>query len=334
MTHRKTTPQSLASRLTVAVLCCLPFIANSQDIHFSQIDVNPILYSPAYSGFFDGKGRFGITYRNQWASVSTPYQTFAASGEFSLLPGRYRRNGLSIGAFVYNDHAGSLNYGTVSANAILSYYQSVNSSNNTLVSFALEGGYSQCGMNSEEALFGDPSEIIDNPVGHYYTVGAGVALFHQATNNLNFKFGLSGRNLNRPQITFTGMEGNFINRKLNGYLRTEYRCASMWSILPLAAVQLQHNNTEIVVGCDAKYHYSEIAGTHIVYSAGLYYRHADALIFNVAAEIDAFVVSVNYDANISTLSEASNSIGALELSLIYRLTRSKNKTRPIPCATY
>lgn len=334
MTQQKTSQAYRMSRLTVAMLCCLPLWANGQDIHFSQIDVNPILYSPAYSGFFDGKGRFGITYRNQWASVSTPYQTFAASGEYSLLPGRYRRNGLSLGGFVYNDRAGSLNYGTISANGILSYYQSISSSNNTLMSFAVEGGYSQCSMNEENAIFSDPTEIINSPTGHYFTVGAGVALFHQAADNLNFRFGLSGRNLNRPQITFTGMEGNFIDRKLNSYLRMEYRYATLWSLLPMAAIQLQHNNTEIVGGCDIKYHHSETAGNHIAYSAGIYYRHKDALIFNVAAEINAFVVSFNYDANLSPLIAASNSIGALELTLIYRLTRSKNKTRPIPCATF
>ena len=32
----------------------------AQDIHFSQIDLNPVLFNPAYAGFFEGKARFGL----------------------------------------------------------------------------------------------------------------------------------------------------------------------------------------------------------------------------------------------------------------------------------
>ena len=58
--------------------------ARAQDIHFSQVDANPMLLNPAYAGFYNGAGRFGAIYRNQWASVSIPFQTFALTGEMAL----------------------------------------------------------------------------------------------------------------------------------------------------------------------------------------------------------------------------------------------------------
>ncbi len=89
--------------LTVAalvVLCSLATPLRSQDIHFSQTDFNPILFNPAYSGFFDGAGRFGLTYRNQWASVSKAFQTVAATAEIPVARRRYNHDGVSIGAIV------------------------------------------------------------------------------------------------------------------------------------------------------------------------------------------------------------------------------------------
>ena len=69
----------------------------AQDIHFSQVDADPVLLNPAYSGFYQGAGRFGLIYRNQWASVSVPYQTFAVTGEMALWRSSNQRNGLSAG---------------------------------------------------------------------------------------------------------------------------------------------------------------------------------------------------------------------------------------------
>ena len=82
-----------------------------QDIHFSQVDADPVLLNPAYAGFYQGTGRFGVVYRNQWASVSIPYQTVAVTGEAALWRGG-TRSGLSVGATVFNDDAGTLSYGT------------------------------------------------------------------------------------------------------------------------------------------------------------------------------------------------------------------------------
>ena len=70
--------------LAILILLTTLTTVGAQDIHFSQVDANPLLLNPAYAGFYDGAGRFGIIYRNQWASVSIPFQTFAITGEMAL----------------------------------------------------------------------------------------------------------------------------------------------------------------------------------------------------------------------------------------------------------
>ena len=98
-------------------------IAQGQSIHFSQIDINPTLFDPAYAGLYDGQGRFGVNYRNQWASVSEPYQTFSLTAEMSLMRNRRMRNGLNVGLYAYTDRAGALNYGTTAADIIFDWIE-------------------------------------------------------------------------------------------------------------------------------------------------------------------------------------------------------------------
>ena len=51
----------------------------SQDIHFSQFNVAPMVYSPASTGLFDGDVRFIANQRSQWRAVTIPYNTIGAS---------------------------------------------------------------------------------------------------------------------------------------------------------------------------------------------------------------------------------------------------------------
>ena len=136
----------LALLALLALPALLPLPTKAQDIHFSFLDLDPLLFNPAYSGFFDGQARFGAVYRNQWASVTTPFQTISVTGELSLMRSKRNKNGLSAGLWVSADRAGDLDYGSTSASAILSYYQAVGNGDN-LISVAGELGIGQTGFN-------------------------------------------------------------------------------------------------------------------------------------------------------------------------------------------
>lgn len=324
----------LPRRLSPIVLLVITSVASAQDIHFSQVDVDPMLFNPAYSGFFDGRGRLGLVYRNQWASVSDPFSTFAATAELAMLPGRYRRNGLNIGTFLYRDKAGTLAYGTTAANAVLSYYQALNYRNTSLVSIAIEGGLGQQGYNPSDASLADEAEHLDSKAVLYPTLGMGVAWFYQATETLSFRAGVSGRNLNRPNISHLGLGDVVLNRKWNGYVRIECGVTPTIELQPLVALQLQKNYSELLYGLNIKWHYDRSTYHTIAYSAGITMRHGDAIIADVAAEYDNFLLSLSYDANISPLVAASRSIGAIEIALVYHIAKPQNKAKTIPCATF
>lgn len=320
---------------TVLLFALFPFQNTifSQDIHFSQIDVNPILFVPAYSGFFDGLGRFGVSYRNQWASVSKAFQTIAATAECSLMRRRYYRDALNLGIILYSDRAGTLHYGTSAANFILSYYRATGSNNNSFFSLAIEGGIGQAGFSTSDILLEDPSEQFNSVETGFLTLGVGAAWFYQPNDDFYLKMGASWRNINRPDISYLNLEESCIEPKISFYSRAEYRFSSDIAFLPLLAFMRQKKYTELMFGGDVKWYLSQSNQQQVSLTSGVHYRWRDAAMVEFVLEYNAFLFALTYDANLSKLTPASHTFGSIELGIVYRLStphRVKRKAMPCP----
>ena len=293
-------------------------VCSAQDIHFSMLDLDPLLFNPAYSGFFADKARFGVVYRNQWASVTTPFQTLSATAEFGLMRSKRNGNGLSAGLWVSNDRAGALDYGSTSASAIVSYFQAVGNGDN-LVSVGGEIGIGQVGFNPQDIVLPDGTEPFSREKALYPTLGAGVAWFCQVNDEIYTKVGFSIRNINEPDISYLGMTDTRLSRHWNLYTRAEWRFHPQWGVLPVAGYQHQKAFSELVYGCDVKWYVNERARSYLAFSAGLLGRHGDALAVNLAVEWTQWIFAFSYDANLSTLAEASHTLGAFEVGVIYKI---------------
>lgn len=303
----------------------------AQDIHFSMLDLDPLLFNPAYSGFFDGKARFGAIYRNQWASVSTPFQTLSATAEFALMRSKRNHNGISIGGWVSNDRAGELSYGSTSVSIIPSYFQAIGDGDN-LVSVAAEAGLGQIGFNPENIDLADGTETFVREKALYPTFGAGVAWFCQVSDVLYTKVGLSVRNINEPDISYLGLTDTRLSRRWNAYGRAEWRFHPQWSVLPVVGFQRQKEFSELVYGVDFKWYFNERPQHYLAFSAGLLGRHGDALAVNLAVEWTSWIFALSYDANLSTLAEASHTLGAFEVGVIYKINKKEGVYRgALPC---
>ena len=70
-------------KIILTSIILLPFLTKAQDIHFSQFNETPVLLNPAMScTAFDT--RIIANYKNQWASVSSPFQTYGISIEKTI----------------------------------------------------------------------------------------------------------------------------------------------------------------------------------------------------------------------------------------------------------
>ena len=290
-----------------------------------MFDLDPLLFNPAYSGFFDATARFGAVYRNQWASVTTPFQTFSATAEMALSRSPLHRNGLNAGLWFSNDRAGTLNYGSTIASAIVSYYQGFGDGSNIL-SVGLEAGIGQVGFSSDDIEMTDGTESFSRTKVIYPAIGAGLAWYCQVNDALYTKLGASLRNINEPDISYTGLDNDArLSRHFNIYGRVEWRFFSDWSLLPVVGYQRQRNFNELVYGCDVRWYVNEEPRNSLAFSAGIIARHADAAAIDLAVLWRSWTFAFCYDANISRLATASHTIGAFEVGIVYMVAKDNAK---------
>ena len=300
-----------------------------------MFDLDPLLFNPAYSGFFDATARFGAVYRNQWATVTTPFQTFSATAEMALSRSPLHRNGLNAGLWFSNDRAGTLGYGSTTASAIVSYYQGFGDGSNIL-SVGLEAGIGQVGFSSDGIEMTDGTESFTRTKVIYPAIGAGLAWYCQVNDALYTKLGASLRNINEPDISYTGLANDArLSRHFNIYGRVEWRFFSDWSLLPVVGYQRQRNFNELVYGCDVRWYVNEEPRNSLAFSAGIIARHADAAAIDLAVLWRSWTFAFCYDANISRLATASHTIGAFEVGIVYMVAKdNKRQRRTIQCPIF
>src|ERR1700748_3535699 len=85
---------------------CIPMRTYAQaDIHFSQFYETSILRNPALTGVFNDDYKLGVYYRNQWSSITNPYNTVLVSAESHVQVRETSEDFFSFGVLGYADKA-------------------------------------------------------------------------------------------------------------------------------------------------------------------------------------------------------------------------------------
>ncbi len=117
--------RKLAAALLVSIGCLGSGAGrvSAQGMHFSQYFNAPLLLNPANTALSpEADYRVGVNYRQQWAAVPVPYNTFAVYGDLQVLRNRNETNWLGLGAAVWNDVAGQGQLTLTRAEAFLAYH--------------------------------------------------------------------------------------------------------------------------------------------------------------------------------------------------------------------
>jgi len=122
-------------------LCVWPFSgANTQDIHFSQFWMTPLLQNPALAGA-NHDLKAVINYKNQWSSVASAYKTFNVSYDMKLNTKKTTSGFWAGGINVFSDKAGDANMGTTLANLNFAYHARL--SEESTLGAGIMGGFIQ-----------------------------------------------------------------------------------------------------------------------------------------------------------------------------------------------
>jgi len=309
------------------LLGMLSLQAWGQDLHFSQYYNAPMLVNPANTGFNpDFDFRAGVNYRNQWASVGTPYKTMSAWGDVKLLSNRIENGWVGLGGMLWKDQAGSGSLTGTTGMLSLTYHQMLGY--NSLLSGGFSVGYTQKRIDITKLTFDDqwngvffdaniPSfePFATNQVS-YVDLQAGINYAYFASENFYFNAGVSVMHINTPRETFfdASVSNNEISRRYNVFLNASLKVVDTWILNPNIYVSMVGNSREILAGINANRDLGDNGARQLI--MGVYYRNNDAIIPLFGYQINDLKMTFNYDATISTLSKSNLTRGAYEISIV------------------
>ena len=320
---------------------------NAQDIHFSQFNETPVVINPALScTAYDT--RIIANYKNQWANVASPYQTYGLSIEKALKHLKLKKSYIGMSLTVYNDKAGDAGLGTLTAN--LGCNAVIKTGKFSKLSAGIGGGiiyrtinpaklrwesqYDGYAYNNATAsgeatpnntlLQGD---FVGGVVYHY----AKSERYISAQDGTKFDIGVSVFHFNKPKYSFV-TSGDKQYAKFVGHANFDIGIKDAHAaIVPSIIYMRQGPSQEIDAGFMFKYIiqdqsvYTGVKKASAI-SAGVFYRVGDAIIPSLLLQFDKYAIGASYDLNISKLSSASKSKGGLEISLRFNTSPGYGKS--------
>jgi type IX secretion system PorP/SprF family membrane protein len=316
----------------------------AQDVHFSQWWAAPVAMNPAMTGNFPGLVRATFNYRNQWFLIPTlnqvtPYQTFEASVDAAVSSQRMENNKFGVGLMFYNDKAGDGGLSTNSAMASVAYHQSLDRYGRWHLSFGLQGGFVMKQIQMQNLVFesqldgygwnrniSNGENFNSNPI-IYPDVNLGTMITAHPTDKFAFNFGVSVFHIAAPRESFLFDQNNRINRRYaaNGSMDISAGTDNHWIISPTILFMMQGKAEQYNFGLGVNYQTNNDnlgifgGGFARMNSGGSF----DAFILNLGTEVYSTRIGLSYDINVSGLSGASQSQGAVEVSVVY-IYKKKN----------
>ncbi len=307
----------------------ISFYNFAQDIHFSQFNDLPLALNPSLAGNMDGTIRTGALYRNQWNSVSVPFESIAVYADFKAGLPFLKTQNIGLGIQLLNDQSGDAGLNENIFNLSGSYHYFLTANRNQLVTagFSIGGFQKNIDLNKlnfenqfqfETANFGSISsnEILENNflLNFDMSIGASWAYYNQQGSQV--LVGASISHLNKPNSSFYDYEAP-LARKYNIHASGIYSINKKVDLDPSFVISAQNKNINTVIGTDIIYYLGRKTIEKIDLKIGLYARLGDALTYTIGMNHDNWSIDLGYDINISGLKQASQSRGAFEISIGY-----------------
>lgn len=312
---------------------CLLFFSSfnilGQDIHWSQFNDNQLFQNPGQAGHFDGDFRFIGNYRDQWRSVTIPYNTFSMSAD-----ARFNRWG--VGLLMFHDQAGDGTFRTIEIQGNVSRSFKLNKDSSHIFRPGINFGMNHRQINWNQLYFDSQyngytfdqsiptmenyqSDRKTNP-----SIGAGFIYEWRRNDRFKLLLGTGAFNLNQPNQGFYTQE---IKREVryNCFLKGNFQLNQFWDLIPSFQYSSQGVYREFMVGSSGKYYLPSSKNIYRAFYAGAWYRTNDAAFLSLGYDYKDLFVGVSYDVNFSKLVPASHNRGGLEIAVRYVIRKFKPK---------
>ena len=314
--------------------------AYTQDIHFSQFFETPLLRNPALAGIFSGDIRVQAVYRNQWNSVTVPYQTGSFNAEYKKPIGK-GDDFITFGGQILYDKAGTVALQSTHILPAVNYHKSLSADRNMYLSLGFMGGWVQRsidrskittnsqydgtgfnpGLSSGETFPRNSYSYLDGTVGMSFNSQVG------ENEDNNIYIGAAYHHFNKAtKVSFYGNPNYEMIPKWVGSLGLRLYMNEYSYFTFLSDYSKQGTFTEIMGGALYSWKLDDIENPKYILHAGALLRWKDAIIPVVKIEFKPMAISLSYDANLSQLKTASRGRGGFELALTYQKFLDRNNT--------
>lgn len=332
-------------RATWVALCiCISSVASfAQDIHFSQFYISPLTLNSALTGYMDADYRVAAIYRNQWNTVTTPYQTYGGSFDMRVMKSKLKNDVWGVGAVIVNDKSGNGDVGLLSFMASTAYHKKLGSKGPHFLGLGIQVGYVQRSLQYQNLTFpnqydgstfntstsngetnlGDKTSYID--------LQAGLSWSGQLSKRIGLLGGFALHHLTQPKESFLG-ENVRLKQRYTAHFGARIKVIESLYITPNVLFMYQNQARQLNFGTAIEYHIKP-GDEPVVVSLGGWYRLQDAGIISAGAEFKRVRVGISYDITTSPLKQVPKPTGSFEIGLVYTGLLPSNDIGPVlvPC---
>ena len=336
----------LRKAILAGISIMMLFSLKAQDPYFSQSFSASHQLNPALIGAFDGSYRIGALYRSQWNSyLEDQIASFSAEGDVRFQFGPDSRSNSDIvagGVSFLGDRAGVFEYNTNQIHIGSAFHKLLDKRNRQYISGGVQLGVIQHSLSYSQLQFQDQFNGIDRynratgeplppnnlavfdlNIGVHYTQliksdhqwYSGAALFHLTSPNVSF-YGQSDEK--DPPYE----QDSPLDRKWTAYTGFSFEMSDVFSLIPRVVAVGQGKHMALSAGTDSRlefYSKNKVQALHL----GAWVRNTRELDgikpkdFTVMAgfEINAFLLSLSYDASLDALTVEAPFRSSFELGV-------------------
>ncbi|MFN0274763.1 MAG: PorP/SprF family type IX secretion system membrane protein [Chitinophagales bacterium] len=321
--------------LLVIIVLQISKPASAQDWHFSQFHSSPVVTNPAFTGLFNGDLRIIGNYRDQW-SFAAPYRTFAVSADGAVA---ILKNGdfASAGVQFLADQAGDLDFTTLQSAVNFSYSKALSGYGNHFLTLGFQGGVNRRSINYNNVVTFDPepyaTSVADNFT--YLDLAVGGAWYFIPSDEIYAFMGGTLFHFNEPNQSFLDDESDVLEQRYSFQAGFQFPITENINLLPSGIYNEQGPHKEFIAGTYLKYKINHVTVTkETALYGGIWYRNKDAVIASLRFDHNNYFMGLSYDINTSTLTNASNGRGGMELNFIYILDKKFSASKRMKNRSY
>lgn len=337
--------------LQISIFCT--FTSEAQDTHFTHYTMSPLDLNPAHTGKLEGSFRIGGIYRDQWFSfLSGAFRTPAIYVDAPIIKGfgKKTKDWIGVGIRVLNDQAGRGKLNNTNAMLSVAYHKALDKKRTKIFSFGIQGGVNQrridqnLNLSRNGLVFEDQldmtnigsqqlfttAEVLEDNIS-YLDFSAGVMYDGRINKTSGINLGVNVRHITTPNYSILGTATNADSDSTNSLplrllFHGEYdtKLTDKLTLNPRVLYQRIKTAQEFQVQALLHYLLNEQNDVSLNFGAG--YRFGDAGELLLGLDYGDFKFGAAYDINVSDLTAASNTVGAIEVGLSYIVKIFKKPT--------